>query len=241
MKLNTLSMVFAILVLTACPSRKKTDVEENIFNRGERIKTGFVWEKSEVSFDEIIADRQLVKVFKDDFNREELGENYTVQGGDWKIVDGKVVSKKAENRNLVLSGFDLPQNGVVKLKMKSMSDFVDIKFNVWGDGGVHDHGDGYSFILGGWKNRVSVISKQHEHEKNRFEDRKTRLEPNKDYHVKVVRKGKEIYWFVNDSLFLVYYDESPLRTENGFNKFSFGNWRSHVKFDDLEIYEFSGE
>jgi len=180
-------------------------------------------------------------IFADDFNRAEFGKNYTVQGGDWKILDGVVVSSKAQNRNLVLSGIELPQNAIVEMTMWSDSKGVDVKFNLWGDGKIHDHGDGYSFILGGWSNRISVISKLHEHEKNRSQDKKTRLVQGKKYKVRVVRKDKEIQWFVNDELFLDYTDRSPLKVEDGFKVLSFGNWKSQVHFDDLKIYKLGGE
>ena len=114
-------------------------------------------------------EERLVKIFEDDFNRAEIGENYANLGGDWKIEDGKLKSKKAENKNLVLKSVNLPQNAVIELTMKSNSSDIDVKFNLWGDGKPHDHGDGYTFILGGWKNRVSIISKLDEHEKKRSE------------------------------------------------------------------------
>ncbi|HSW60741.1 MAG TPA: hypothetical protein VLJ60_08060 [bacterium] len=186
------------------------------------------------------SEAKLEKIFEDNFERTELGENYTVQGGDWKIDAGVITSSKAENRNLVLTGVTLPQNGAIELTMWSESDGVDIKFNAWGDGGIHDHGDGYSFILGGWQNRVSVISKLHEHEKKRVENRK-KLEKGMKYKIKIVRKGNNIKWFVEGSLFLEYDDPDPLKVSNGYNRFSFGNWRSSVFFDDLKIYKFAGE
>lgn len=187
------------------------------------------------------SEAKLEKIFEDDFERSELGENYIVQGGDWKIDAGAITSSKAENRNLVLTGVYLPQNGVIELTMWSESEGVDVKFNAWGDGKIHDHGDGYSFILGGWQNRVSVISKLHEHEKKRSEERDIRLKKGERYRVKIVRKASDIKWFVNDKLFLSYNDEDPLKTGDGFDKLSFGNWRSKVFFDDLKIYKFAGE
>lgn len=180
-------------------------------------------------------------VFSDDFNRAELGEKYTVLGGDWKIEEGVVVSSKAENRNLVLSGVDLPQNAVVELTMWSESKAVDVKFNLWGDGEVHDHGDGYSFILGGWANRISVISKLHEHEKSRSQDKKTRWKQGEKYKVTVERKGGKIRWSVNGEPYLSYSDSDPLKVKDGYSKLSFGNWRSQVHFDDLKIYKLKGE
>ena len=180
--------------------------------------------------------KKATLVFEDSFDRAEIGENYEIQGGDWRISDGKLRCKTAKNRNLVLKSVDLPQNAVIELTMKCLSDAVDVKFNLWGDGKPHDHGDGYTFILGGWKNRVSIISKLDEHEKNRSEKRNAGLEKGKLYKVKVERRSNKIKWFVNDELFLEYFDETPLKVSDGYSKLSFANWRSNVEFDDLKIY-----
>ena len=182
------------------------------------------------------SEKKPVLIFEDSFERTEIGENYAFLGGDWKIRNGKLNSKRAENKNLVLKSVDLPQNGVIEMTMKSNSDDIDVKFNLWGDGKPHDHGDGYTFILGGWKNRVSIISKLDEHEKNRSEKRKAGLEKGKAYKVKVVRMSNKISWFVNGELFLEYNDATPLKVTDGYSKLSFANWRSDVEFDDLKIY-----
>lgn len=182
------------------------------------------------------SEKKAVLVFEDNFDRAEIGASYEIHGGDWKIKDGKLNSRRAENKNLVLKSVDLPQNGVIEMTMKSNSDDIDVKFNLWGDGKPHDHGDGYTFILGGWKNRVSIISKLDEHEKNRSEKRKAGLEKGKAYKVKVVRMLNKISWFVNGELFLEYSDETPLKVTDGYSKLSFANWRSDVEFDDLKIY-----
>ena len=181
------------------------------------------------------SEKKVVLIFKDTFARSEIGGNYEIQGGDWRIENGKLRCGTAKNRNLVLKSVDLPQNGIVELTMKSHSDAVDVKFNLWGDGKIHDHGDGYTFILGGWNNRISVISKLHEHEKKRSE-KKEKLEKETLYKIKVERLSNKIKWFVNGELFLEYNDETPLKVSDGFSKLSFANWKSDVEFDDLKIY-----
>ncbi len=191
--------------------------------------------KGEVTTESILAEKKVTPLFADTFDRPELGPNWQVQGGDWRLEEGVVQSMKANNLNLVLTGAALPDNAVIELTMWSESDFVDIKFNAWGDGKEHEHGDGYSFILGGWKNRVSVIAKLHEHEKSRVEDRATRLEKSKRYRVKLIRIGGKIWWFVNDAIFLAYNDPQPLAAATGYKYLSFANWESRAYFDDLKI------
>ncbi len=223
------------LILTLGIVSCKKEEENAFFTKGKKVETGLIWEKTPVTAEAILAGKMVTPLFSDTFDRPDLGPNWRVQGGDWRIEDGVVQSMKANNRNLVLTGAALPDNAVIELKMWSGSDFVDIKFNAWGDGGEHDHGDGYSFILGGWKNRVSVIAKLHEHEKSRVEDRATRLAQDEVYRVKVIRIDGRIWWFVNDEIFLAYLDPKPLAAAAGYKYLSFANWESMAYFDDLKI------
>jgi len=183
---------------------------------------------------------QLEPVFSDDFGRAELGPNWKSQGGDWRIEAGAAHSTRADNRNLVLTSVTLPDDAAIELTLWSESDAVDIKFNAWGDGLMHDHGDGYSFILGGWHNRFSVISKLHEHDKARVEDRSGGWESFHRYAVKVVRQGARITWYLDGKKFLERVDPEPLRAASGHNRLSLANWRSAVFFDDLKIHRISG-
>jgi len=226
-----IALLGTAVILGAC--NKEEDL--SFFSKGRRVETGLIWEKSPASADAVLAGKKVTPLFTDTFDRTELGPNWQVQGGDWRIEEGVVRSSTAHNRNLVLTGIPLPDNAVIELSLWSASPFVDVKFNAWGDGKIHDHGDGYSFILGGWKNRVSVISRLHEHEKNRVEDRATRLSPNERYRVKVIRIGAKIWWFVNDDIFLAYYDPTPLTGAAGYRYLSLANWESEAFFDDLRI------
>ncbi len=219
-----------------CVSSCTKEGESAFFTKGKRVETGLIWEKTPASPDTILAGKSLKPLFSDDFERSEFGPNWQVQGGEWRIENGTVYSPSAHNRNLVLTGAPLPDNAVIELTLWSKSPFVDVKFNAWGDGKVHDHGDGYSFILGGWKNRVSVIARLDEHERNRVEDRSTRLKPEERYRIKVIRLGEKIWWFVNDEIFLAYYDPKPLSTNDEYRYLSLANWESEAFFDDLRIF-----
>lgn len=220
-----------IVLLSSCT---KED-ELTFFRKGKRVDSGLVWQKSPVTPEEILKGKKVTEVFSDTFDRPELGPHWLALGGEWRIEKGSVFSPKANNHNLVLTGISLPDNAVIELTMWSESPFIDVKFNAWGDGKDHEHGDGYTFILGGWKNRISVISRLHEHERNRVEDRTTRLEPATPYRVKVIRLGGKIWWFVNDEIFLAYYDPQPLSSSAGYRYFSLANWESLAFFDNVRI------
>lgn len=226
-------LALALILTLGVAACKKDD--NAFFTKGKKVKSGLIWEKSPVTAESILAGKKVTPLFSDTFDRPDLGPNWRALGGDWRLEDGVVQSMKANNLNLVLTGAALPDNAVIELTMWSGSDFVDIKFNAWGDGKAHEHGDGYSFILGGWRNRVSVIAKLDEHDNNRVEERATRLEQSKRYRVKLIRIGGKIWWFVDDAIFLAYDDPQPLTAAAGYNYLSFANWESMAYFDDLKI------
>ena len=226
--------IFILLALTfaIASCSHKTGTNTDVFSQGKRVKTGLIWQQVDINEAEILNGYQKVEIYREDFTTPQPSE-WDNLGGEWVFRDGKLFSSKALNKNFVLKT-PLPQDAVISLTLRSESDSVDIKFNAWGDGKQHEHGDGYSFILGGWHNRISVISRLNEHEKNRYENR-DKLKKNTEYHCKVIRKGKEIYWFVNGKLFLVYYDKTPLKVRDGQKYFSLGNWKSRVWIDDIVI------
>ena len=188
--------------------------------------------------------------FEDDFERERIGENYktgeryTMNGrlmpeGEWEIKDGALFSPQAYNHDLWLTQ-PLPRNARVELDMRSDSPTVDMKFIMYGSG--EKHYTGYSLIMGGWNNRISIIARGHEHGKDRLERVRVPWEPNrkwqsgKTYHLTAIRKGDVLEWYVDDKLFLVYDDPQPLwGGEN--NKLGFANWKNPVTYDNLKIYD----
>ena len=191
-------LVTLTLVVASCSHKTATNTD--IFSQGKRVKSGLIWQPSDKSESELLNGYKKVEIYREDFTTPQRSD-WKNLGGEWIFKEGQLFSGQALNKNFVLKN-PLPQDAVISLTLRSKSDGVDIKFNAWGDGKQHEHGDGYSFILGGWHNQISVISRLNEHEKNRYENR-MKLKKGVKYRCKVIRKGKEIYWFVNDKLFLV--------------------------------------
>lgn len=223
---------FSLILTIFISCSQKTETKIDIFTQGKRVKSGLIWKPTDVSKKDVLEGYERIKIYQEDFTAPQKQE-WNNLGGQWEFKKGKLFSPEAKNKNFVLQK-PLPQDAVISLTLRSESDGVDIKFNAWGDGKEHEHGDGYSFILGGWSNRVSVISRLHEHEKGRYENR-TKLKKSVEYRCEIIRKGSEIYWFVNDTLFLVYFDKQPLKIEDGQRYFSLGNWKSNMWIDDIVI------
>ncbi len=233
-KIAYLFVVLSLLIFS-CQHKQKNDL--NFFLKGKKVSTGLIWQPSEISMDTVLKNYKPNLIFEDNFeNSNDFKKNWIVQGGDWHIQNGKLVSTVAHNKNLVLKTVALPKNLMIKFDVLSKSNAVDVKINMLGDGKIHGHGDGYSFILGGWHNQISVISKLNEHEKTRIESRK-KWKKNTLYHMTIIKINQKFYWFVNNKIFLARFDKNPLKPENGYKFFSFGNWETNEEFDNLKIYK----
>jgi hypothetical protein len=169
--------------------------------------------------------------FSDDFERSDLGENWTGDPG-WRIKDGAAYSAGTSNRPLFLKA-KLPDDAVIELDARSESPAGDIKLELYTDGKNHE--SGYILIFGGWNNTISCIARLNEHGHDRQELRQPgRVKMGQTHHMKVVRQDKVMRWYVDGKLLLDYYDSDPLRGD-GHDRLAFNNWQSHLYFDNLKI------
>jgi hypothetical protein len=169
--------------------------------------------------------------FADDFERMGFGP-FWEQATGWSVRDGAVRSEDAKNQPLWLRAH-LPDDAVIELDLRSDSAVGDMKFEIYGDG--KNHASGYILIFGGWNNTISCIARLDEHGADRQEFRQQGLvQPGKTYHMKVVRKGKVLRWFIDGKLFLDNFDSDPL-FGSGHDRLAFNNWQSRLTFDNLKI------
>lgn len=179
-------------------------------------------------------------VFEDNFNRKELGNDWYDTGGKYRIENGQLRAQNGKNRPLWLKK-KLPRNARVSFDARSESPDIDIKVELFGDGKskaikASYTATSYVVILGGWKNRRSIIARMDEHK----DDREARDAPKgiqgKTYHFNIIRKDSRLAWYLDGKHFLEMDDKAPLEGP-GHENFAFNNWSSNVFFDDLAIFE----
>ncbi len=169
--------------------------------------------------------------FRDDFERDALGDKYVKKGGTWGVENGALHSVGEHNIPLWLD-VALPKNVRVEFTAWSNSKAVDTKIEIFGDGLRHE--SGYIVILAGWNNTISTIARLDEHEKTRVEKRTT-FEKGRKYRWRVERAdGKTLRLFIDDQLVVEYVDADPLYGPRN-NRLAFTNWESDVYYDDLTI------
>jgi len=168
-------------------------------------------------------------VFSDDFERNDIGNNWQARSGRWRIENGRLVCKGDKNEGIWLN-FKLPQRVRLEFDAMALEDEGDIKFEIFAT--EQRHQTGYILIFGGWHNSVTVIARLNEHGEDRMES-SLRVEKNKTYHMAVVRTDGSLRWFIDGKLALSYDDETPIRGEF----FGFNDWNSLVSFDNLKIFQ----
>jgi hypothetical protein len=188
-------------------------------------------------------------LFSDDFERKNLGQEWTSMHKGWKIVNGWVHSSKAHNRALWLSQnfsgdliieFDArsepPKKGTFRGDIKCDAFAAEPKRAACGKDLCST---GYVIINGGWLNKIDLIARLDEHksDSNIVKRRDTKsanseVKPSTTYRWKIIRRGDTIRWYRDDVLQLSFEDDKPLA--GGF--FGFNNWESNVYFDNLKVY-----
>jgi len=178
-------------------------------------------------------------VWEDKFERSSIGKNYLPTRHLYKIKDGVLRIKGAENHPLWLRK-KLPRNVRIEFSVKSDSRSGDIKVELFGDGKSHapNRGaytsTGYVILAGGWSNKKSLIARRNEHGREMVADTKMRVTPGKWYQWKIERKGAAVTWWIDGKQFLHYVDPRPMEGP-GHQYFGFDNWRSDCSFDNLKI------
>ena len=170
--------------------------------------------------------------FFDDFERESLGPNWRPTGGHWTIDQGAAFTSGAQNQPLFLE-VALPSDLVLEVDVTSYNSTVDAKVELMTDGRKHQ--SGYIFILGGWKNTISVIARLDEHGRDRRERKPTKVTPKQTYRWRIEKKGGDIKWLIDGQPYMTFIDPHPLDGP-GHNRFAFSNWWSQITYDNLKIW-----
>lgn len=176
--------------------------------------------------------------FRDDFDRDELGELWHNTGAGWRIVEGQLNIRNARNRPLWLRRV-LPRDVRIELDARSESPEGDIKVEVFGDGTSKAVSDSYTatsyvIIFGGWHNSTNAIARMDEHGSDRVVGQQLAVEPGRTYHIKIERQGGQIAYWVDGRQLVTMDDADPLYGP-GHDHFGFNDWQADVWFDNLVI------
>lgn len=183
------------------------------------------------------------EIFRDDFNRDELGEHWSSESpSSYAIERGTVALHGPRNHPLWLD-MALPTDVRIEFDAWSTSDEGDIKVELAGDGRSYATTDnytatGYVIVFGGWNNRLNVIARLDEHGRDRKKVYEPKVEPDRRYHFAITRsvtQGRgELRWEIDGEEIATFEDPDPLMGE-GHDHFAFSGWDAETHFDNLVI------
>lgn len=184
----------------------------------------------------------IERSYADTFDRGGIGPDYNQTGTGYRIVDGALNAHGAHNRPLWLARKLPPGDLQVDFDAWTTSPEGDIKIELFGDGRSFDP-DGnrylatsYVIVFGAWKNSRSIIARMDEHAPDLMTRADRKVEPNRRYHWRLVRRGGVLEWYLDDlaTPFMRFDDPEPL-SGVGHEYFGFGNWETDTYFDNLVI------
>lgn len=176
--------------------------------------------------------------FSDDFEREQIGDDWHNTGGRYQIRDGWLNIQGAHNRPLWLRR-RLPRDVRIELDVRSESPAGDIKVEVFGDGSSRATTTSYTatsyvVIFGGWNNSMNIIARMDEHAEDRAVGPRRPVEQGRVYHMKIERRGDRITAWVDGQEMAHMDDPDPLEGR-GHDHFAFNDWEASIWFDNLRI------
>ncbi len=176
------------------------------------------------------------EVFRDDFERAELGSSWRSDHKDWRLDQGWLRSSAVDNAGVWLVR-ELPERARIEFDAKSMpmpdgKPFPgDIKCEVFATELAHQAG--YVIINGGWQNRLDVVARLDEHGVDRKERPAAQVVPDRVYRWAIARdEAGTLHWFRDGVLQMSYPDAAPVPGRH----FGFNNWRTNVAFDNLAVF-----
>ena len=187
----------------------------------------------------------IASPFADDFERAEPGPDWLdTSGGAYRIAEGRLNVTRAYNHPVWLRR-KLPRDVQIDFDAVSRSPAGDLKVELFGDGESFDPDKGrydptsYMFVMGGWNNSKSIISRLGEHDEavKAARDRQgpePLVIPGRSYHFTITRQGGLIDWKLDGAPFLAWTDASPL-SGSGHEFFAINDWEADVHFDNLRI------
>ncbi|MDD5643894.1 MAG: protein kinase [bacterium] len=184
-------------------------------------------------------------IFEDNFNRREIGNNWEAFVGNrkidlkedlsvWKIENGELSVQSWENAFIILK--KIPVSGDLKMTFDAYT-VPPHDNNIQCFICDETRTTGYVFHIGGWKNQKTAITKGYA--PNILDQTSLlKVEPDRNYKIKVEKVGKNVKLFVDNRLILRIVDYTPfISMENQYA--GLDTWGSHVKFDNFKLYKLS--
>lgn len=131
--------------------------------------------------------------FVDSFDRADVGPNYWSTGGDWRVENGELHEPGVRGNPLWVQAA-LPDDVAIDFRVRATNNEGELEWELFGDG--LNHGSGYTFVFGGFRNQVTALAKFDEQHSPVFDPRLVGMQgpPNDpDQNAVANRKLGELY------------------------------------------------
>lgn len=179
--------------------------------------------------------REWQLVFSDNFDRNEIGENWFFSHdshkNNWRIEDGFLIVSSEGGNSFILVNNDF--SGSIKVEFDAYATYTDPngQINCFING--LDRFNSYMFAFGGWDNTKTAIEKNGNiivETTNKIVNKKTW------YNIRIERVGNLLRYYINNNLIFEYIDDNPIIGVNN-TKIGLDTWDSkEVKFNNFRIY-----
>lgn len=182
---------------------------------------------------------EATPIFRDDFDRADLGERWRPTGPGWALEGGELVVEGLHNHPVWLT-LALPDDVRIEFDAIAEGEEGDVKVELAGDGesfarSTNYVASGYVVIFGGWNNEINAIARRNEHGRDRKTTAKPHVEPGRRYRFALIRQQGVLRWELDGRELLSFEDDAPLLGP-GHEHFAFNDWEARVRFDNLVIY-----
>jgi hypothetical protein len=176
-------------------------------------------------------------LFDSQINCENFGETFITYNSSWKVEDGWISGKNAEeSAGMAIMKEDFPGNVLLEFECRTaLPSTHDINF-MWNgewDDQLNSCGNAYVGSICGWYTGRIGIEKSPDY-KLRVTTPNNFFEPYKTYKVHTGNLNGTCFIFINNKLALEVEDPDPLDSSK-YSKIAFTAWSSQVQFRNIII------
>lgn len=200
------------------------------------------------NLDQLMQQGRWGMVFKDDFKRTKIGDEWKAylvkpvigiekavkdeKRSLWKIVNNELCAKSLDINSFLV--YSKKINGNIRLEFDARLVYPgksDINAFIYGT----NKNDGYAFHIGGWGNKVTAITRSGVISALTS---KFLINTNTKYHITVERINDQLKLYVNNKMILKYKDYFLLEGDSH-NGLGLDVENTHVHFDNVKIFRLS--
>lgn len=180
-------------------------------------------------------------LFNSEIDCENFGETFITYNSSWKVEDGWISGKNAEeSAGMAIMKEDFPGNVLLEFECRTaLPSTHDINFMWNGEWDVNNNSCGSAYIgsLCGWHTGRIGIEKSPDY-KLRVTTPNKGFEPFKSYKVHAGNLNGTCFIFIDGELSLEVDDPDPLDNSK-YSKIAFTAWSSHIQVKNIVIRQIS--